>query len=609
MCGIFGIVGDVAKDRERIESAKASLAHRGPDTQEAVYLPGACLGHTLLSIIGERPVLQPTLSRDGQGILTFNGEIYNYLELMDGDPELQYACRGLARSDTIVLVEGLRLYGRSFLSRLNGMFAFAYHDLSTRQTLLVRDRMGIKPLFYSQVAGGVMFASELRTVRILTGTSFVPDPEGFYSYLRFRYPINSRTFDERIRQLQPAHLLQIAPDGTLTEHRWWSNHQAGGFSGAYEQAAAETEAIIESSIELRMRSDHDFSTYLSGGLDSSFIAALASRNKPQLDTYSIAILDDKELDESAFAALVARLLGTRHHPHELGIAEYRQEHATLVKDLIEPVGVPNEVALKVLSREVSRTHRVVLSGEGADEVFGGYGRIFLLPHDWELIQALSDENGSLAHKLHTRYGQSLPGTFLELFLRRYSYTPHEYAVEALREWGLDVNGDELKESIEGDIVELYESIEADSPYNRMLVFFQNLHLPGLLHRLDTVTMAHSVEARVPFLDHRLVEFANTLPIEFKVRPTSPIAELSGLVADEISEVHNMPKAILKDIARKVLPDDIVDRRKMGFPIPPSYYRTNEESPTTDYISWTRRNLDILDKISQTEGANGVSDAI
>ncbi len=593
MCGIFGIVGSVVKDRERVEKAKASLAHRGPDIQEAAYLPGVCLGHTLLSIIGENPVVQPVRSRDGRGVLTFNGEVYNYLELLDDDPELQHACRGLARSDTIVLIEGLRLYGRSFLTRLNGMFAFAYHDLATRETLLVRDRMGIKPLFYSQVAGGIVFASELRTVRILSGTSFRPDPEGFYSYLRFRYPIKSRTFDERIRQLRPAHILQIAPDGTSTEHRWWNNHRAGGFSGTYEEATVETEAIIESSIELRMRSDHDFSTYLSGGLDSSVIAALASRNKPQLDTYSIAVLDNEELDESAYAARVARQLGTRHHPYELDAAEYRQEHSALVKGLSEPVGVPNEVALKVLSREVSLTHRVVLSGEGADEVFGGYGRIFLLPHDWELIQALSDDAGSMAHKLHTRFGQPLPESFMALFLRRYSYTPHEYAVTALREWGFDVDGDELKASVEGDIVELYESIEADSPYNRMLVFFQNLHLPGLLHRLDTVTMAHSVEARVPFLDHRLVEFANTLPIEFKVRPTSTAQETSELVADEISEVHDVPKAILKDIARKLLPAEIVDRKKMGFPIPPSYYRTDEESSSVDYVAWTRRNLDIL----------------
>ena len=595
MCGIFGSIGGEPPEPGRVERAMKSLAHRGPDAQDFVTLPGVCLGHTLLSIIGDGPIAQPIYTSDGGGVLVFNGEIYNYLELIEEDDALRDVCSRRERSDSVVLVEGLRLYGEAFLSRLNGMFAFAYHDLDRGVTTLVRDRLGIKPLFYSEPSGSVVFASESRTLRLITGLPFEPDPEGFYSYLRFRYPIMSRSFDRRIRQVMPGHLLRIGRDGNVANIRWWENSTAGGFGGTYEEAREEVEALIRSAIELRMRSDHDFSSFLSGGLDSSVLAAVASRNKAHLDTYSIGIRGVEEFDESSYAQMVIDELGTRHHPYMLGPEEFGEQHSEIVAGLEEPLGVPNQVALKVLSRGISETHRVVLSGEGADEVFAGYGRIFLLPHDWELIGRKRKAAGGVREKLESRYGPVMPESFMELFLLRYGYTPHDYAVEAIRPWIADANADELRESVEGDVARLYDELEADTPFNRMLLLFQNLHLPGLLHRVDTVTMAHSVEARVPFLDHRLVEFANTLPIEYKVRPLTPLCELDHLVADEISEVHDVPKVVLKDIGKKMLPAKIVARRKMGFPIPSSFYAQGQPNGTVDYQMWTQRNLDLLAK--------------
>lgn len=593
MCGIFGSIGGPPLEPRRVERAMISLAHRGPDKQDTVVLPGVRLGHTLLSIIGDSPVPQPIRSLDGRGALVFNGEIYNYLELMEDDAVLRGICRRRERSDSVVLVEGMRLYGDEFLQRLNGMFAFAYHDLDTGSTTLVRDRLGIKPLFYSRVVGGMVFASETRTVRLLTGLPFQPDPEGFYSYLRFRYPIMSRSFDRRIRQLMPGHLLRVAADGEETAVRWWTNLSAGGFDGSYEDALTEVEALLHSAIELRMRSDHDFSTFLSGGLDSSVLATVASRTKERLDTYSIGICGAEEFDESAFAGKVVEQLGTHHHPYMLGPEEFTDQHRAMVDELEEPLGVPNQVAIKVLSRGISETHRVVLSGEGADEIFAGYGRIFLLPHDWELIGQNRVATAEVREKLERRYGKSMPESFVDLFLQRYGYTPHKYAVEALRPWMAGVDGEALRESVEGDVRRLHDALDADTPFNRMLLLFQNLHLPGLLYRVDAATMAHSVEARVPFLDHRLLAFVNTLPIEYKVRPIRPLSELTGLVADEISEVHDIPKVMLKDIGRKMLPLQIVERRKMGFPIPSSFYSEGQPEGAVDYKMWTQRNLELL----------------
>jgi len=592
MCGVFGIIGEVSGADGRMEQAARSLLHRGPDSHEIVRLPGVSLGHTLLSIIGTSPITQPIRSHDGNGILTYNGEIYNYLELLRDDPRLQAACQGRLATDTVVLVEGLRLYGEAFLGELNGMFALCYHDFESRRTLLVRDRLGIKPLFYSTAPGGVLFASETQAIRVLSGKPFAPDPEAFYSYVRFRYPIASRSFDLGIRQVLPGHLLRIERSGEVSSVRWWTNRSAGGFTGTYDEAVATAQELLESSIELRMRSDHGFCAFLSGGLDSSLLTALASANKDRLDTYSIGVVGDAELDESVYAAAVAAKLGTHHHPYALDPGDYRAHHAAFVAALKEPLPVPNQVALRALSADVSRTHRVVLSGEGADEVFAGYGQIFLLPHDWNAIGANRDVPGELHTKLLQRYGPRLPASFENLFIQRYGYTTHEFALNVLKPLFGDFAGNAIRDSVEADILEVAGSIESDDPFNRMLLLFQNVHLPGLLYRVDAATMANSVEARVPFLDHRLVEFANTLPMGMKIRTLKPRSELTHLLADEISEVHDVPKAILKDIGRDLLPNGIADRRKMGFPIPPAFYMPDAQENMAGYRAWTERNLEL-----------------
>lgn len=592
MCGIFGIIGDMPVDDALLERVADSLAHRGPDAQNFLRLPGVCFGHTLLSIIGTKPVDQPIRSRDGLGILTYNGEIYNYVELLRDDPALRAACEGRAATDTVVLVEGLRLYGEVFLQETNGMFAFGYHDLEKGDTLLVRDRLGIKPLFYARSPQSLVFASESRSVRMLSGQPFSPDPEAFYSYLRFRYPIGSRSFDRNIQQVLPGHRVRVTRDGSMESKRWWTNQRAGGFDGTYEEAVETTRDLLESSIELRMRSDHDFCTFLSGGLDSSLLTALASRNKPRLDTYSIGVSGNDAFDESTYAVAVANSLGTHHHPLEIGGETFRSHHADFVSRLEEPLPVPNQVALKALSEDVSRTHRVVLSGEGADEVFAGYGEIFLLPHDWAAMEKHRDTEGYFRERLVQRYGPELPRSFEELFIKRYAYTTHEFAVDALAPYFTDVDGAALRSSVEGDILEMAAAIDSDGPYNHLLVLFQNVHLPGLLYRVDAATMANSVEARVPFLDHRLVEFANTLPIDMKLRTLKPRSELVHLLAKEISEIYDVPKAILKDLGRGLLPNGIADRRKMGFPIPPAFYMPGIQQGLPSYRAWTERNLEL-----------------
>jgi len=596
MCGIIGWLGSSNTNTARLEECLAQLTHRGPDAQIVRGGDSFGFGHSLLSIIGESPIQQPIVSSDGKITLTYNGEIYNYLELMKDDPKIAARCRH--RSDTEVLVEGLSLYGIEFAKQLNGIFAFTFFDKSTGAGYLVRDRLGVKPLYYTTSEGNLYFSSEIKPLLKLSGTSHELDPESLYSYVRFRYPLGERTYYRSIKMLPPGSWAEFQ-QGTVTHSKYWQVLVPEPFEGNYQEACEVVKDQLEDAIRIQMRSDHSFCTYLSGGLDSSYLTAIARRTKEQLDSYSIG-LQSEEFDESEYAQQVASYLNTRHHPYLLTKEEYRSQHESFVDHLASPISVPNQVAMKVLSRELSKDHRCVLSGEGADEVFGGYGRIFLLPYDWQrLVEAkegLGAKAGQFVKKIEHRHGRSEFVDYVDFFVDRYGYVSHQQAVEALRDH-YDVELlNQTRDTITEDFRQQFGQWETD-PVTKQLLFFQKNHLPGLLLRVDTATMAHAVEARVPFLDHRLLELLNSMPIGFKIQPKDSFEEAlaDGLLSDELSETHNTPKSILKDIAEEALPHDIIWRKKMGFPIPNDFYRgeTAASDSTPNYNLWVQRNLDLL----------------
>lgn len=593
MCGILGLFGGTRAEASALERHIGSLAHRGPDGQNVASGEGWAFGHALLSIIGVSPITQPYRTRDGGLVLTYNGEIYNYVELLEEDAELRGRCSG--RSDTEVLAEGLGLHGIRFVEKLNGIFAFAAFDLRTGEGFLVRDRLGVKPLYLAIRGEDTYFGSEIRALQAFAGLPDEPDPEGFYSYARFRYPLGERTYKKGVGMLPPGSIMRIAGQTRRIE-RYWDIPEPTPFKGSYEEARERVRELLLDTMRLQMRSDHSFCTYLSGGLDSSLLTAIARANKPELDTYSIGLRSAAH-DETAQSTEVARLMGTNHHPYLLGPAEYREQHAEFVRHLGAPISLPNQVALKVLSRELGRDHRCVLSGEGADEVFGGYGKIFLLPADWERAQPGGGhaEGPEFRARLEARYGREALADYPALFLSRYAYVSHERALEWLGRYFPARDLEAARGAVEGEIRDWFSKWSCDL-YSRQLLLFQKIHVPGLLIRLDVATMAHSVEGRVPFLDHRLVEFANSLPMEYKMRrlDTFDQAYRAGLTSDELSEVHDVPKTLLKDIARPVLPESIVWRKKMGFPIPVEYYApaggSDQGSP---YEAWVRKNLELV----------------
>ena len=590
MCGIVGAVTAAESGREFVCAGIERMRDRGPDHAGSVHLEGVHLGHSLLSTIGEIEFEQPFWTHDKRAVIVFNGEIYNYLELMRDDFELEARCARFPRSDTVVLAEGLNLHGERFLERCNGMFAFAFLDVASMRLLLARDRLGIKPLFYRAHAGEFYFASEAQVLRA-TQPGRKIDPVGLYSSLRFRYPMGALSIDAGIAQLEPGFLMRVSPDGSFVQCRWWSNSHAGGATDSEQTAIERTAELLGCSLELCMRSDHGFSSFLSGGLDSSLLAALAINEKGALDTYSVGLEAEDAIDESLYARAVAEHIGSHHIAHVVDAADFQARAQRILADKGEPILVPNQVALDSVSAELAKRHRVVLSGEGADEVFGGYGRIFLLPHDWRLFQ-----RGELTPKWVAALPAEFVHDFIGFFVERYGYTSHAFAVTELGKWGFtrDV-ADHARDAIVARLRELWERIDADDDRNRLMVLFQNIHLPGLLGRLDSATMRHSVEGRVPFLDYRLVEYVNTLPAVLKQKPL--LKDMIGmrLSGDQLSGVADIPKFILKTIGERYIPKPIVYRAKVGFPIPGSFTRQDgaEAANGNQYESWIASNMHEL----------------
>lgn len=592
MCGVLGTFGNGYGGEEVVRKALDGLSHRGPDHQAVLSGDGFCFGHTLLSIIGDSPIKQPVTSQDGSWSLTFNGEIYNYPEIAEEDHDL--AVRSQMRSDTLILVEGLAKHGIEFVEKLNGIFAFAAFDHSNNVGYLVRDRLGIKPIYYASNSDGLVFSSETKPIRTYFQDCDT-DPESMYSYVRFRYPIGERSFFKQIKMLPPATIMEVRDGQPSTMTSYWKVNVEPSFEGSYEEAREQVRHLLHDSIRIQMRSDHSFCTYLSGGLDSSYLTAIAATNIDVLDTYSIGVSDATD-DESSYAALVAEHCRTRHHPYKLGATEYASELRDWGKTQGEPIGVPNQVALKILSRELSRDHRCVLSGEGADELFAGYGRIFQLPHDWNRYadsQTGGAQSPAFLAAFSKRYGHGPWNSYTDFFIDRYSYLSHNQATEVLRPFYSNETLGELRGVIESDVRTAFGPLQ-DDLFSQQLSFFQRVHLPGLLIRLDVSTMAHSVEGRVPFLDHRLVDFVNTLPFNYKQvrKPSFNSPEAAALLADELSEAHDIPKSILKDLGDELLPEPIVWRRKQGFPIPPTYYGSRDNEPA--YLTWMRANLTQLE---------------
>ncbi len=545
----------------------AAIAHRGPDGQGVFAAPGVGLAHVRLSIVGLADGQQPMTSADGRFTIVFNGEIFNYVELRD-----DLKARGIVfrtGSDTEVLLQLYALHGEDCLSRLNGDFAFAIWDARDRRLMLARDRMGVRPLFYTRHKGALYFGSEVKALLQVPGIEAELDPFALDQIFTLWAPIPPRTAFKDIRELEPGHLL-TAEGGRIDVRPYWSldfpdaDDRAEADQGAMEE---ELRALLADATRLRMRADVPVGAYLSGGLDSSLITALAAPMAPNgLNTFSVTF-DDAEHDESAFQMEVARALGTHHRAVASGSADIAASFPDVINFTERPVLRTAPAPLYRLSGLVRDAGmKVVLTGEGADEIFAGYD-IF---REARVRRFCARQPGSkIRPHLFRKLYPYLPGLkqqssdYLAAFFGAsndvagdplFSHRPRFRSTAAAKIF----YSDDLRATLGTyDAAEELASRLPDNfrrwhPLHQAQYLEGRFLLPGyiLSSQGDRVAMAHGIEGRFPFLDHRLVEFAARL---------NPNMKLKGL-----EEKH-----ILRRVAKDLLPDVITKRPKQPYRAPDS----------------------------------------
>lgn len=579
MCGINGIYSNsgVNKLRERAEKMNCSILHRGPDaglvTLEADIL---ALGHRRLSIIdtNERSN-QPMSSNSGTWCIVFNGEIYNFEEIK---LLLDYDFR--TNSDTEVIVASIEQRGIDwFLSKANGMFAIGAYNNKSKELYVIRDRFGIKPLYYTIVDNIFIFSSEIKGL-LASGLVEAKFNEcAIDEYLANRYVRAPYTFFENISQVMPGSFVKVNEDIQITTKAYWELPSSFNMSKDYdeEKILQEFDGQVSQAVKYRLIADVPLGTYLSGGIDSSLITAITAKNSTEkLNTYTIGF---PELNEFKYSRIISKLYNTAHHEIVMEKAEYLGKWEELISFKDSPLGVPNEIPLALMSSELKKKITVVLSGEGADELLGGYGKIFRSPFD------------------HKNHHDSIP--FYDYLISEYEYVPREIRDEVLKS-PIDYRSQfdsKIKEEFSGKTNE-----------ENVFRFFHNYHVKSLLQRVDMTTMQTSVEARVPFLDHELVEYTyESIPYDLKLRWNSDEAYSKAKLSHskQYSELLDTPKYLLRKLAYKFIPESIVDRKKMGFPVPLNDWFGDISELGSEYLSdapWIKEGgLDLLNESIKSEG--------
>jgi len=542
MCGICGYVGP---GRETTLAAMAAtLAHRGPDGAGRFVGEGIGLAHRRLAIIDLEGGAQPMTDAAGN-VLVFNGEIYNFLELRR---ELEgLGRRFVTRSDTEVLLGAYRQWGQACLSRLRGMFAFALWDTERRELFVARDRVGIKPLYYAAVGGVFYFASEAKALLEIPGFRRRLNRTALPLYLTFRYTPGEQTLFDGIRKLLPGHALTVAADGSLAVSQYWSLHFAPDEGPSAAQWQERFWGTFEEAVRLRMISDVPLGAYLSGGLDSSLlVAAMSELSSSPVDAFSVGFRD-RRFNELPHAAVVARHFGCRHH-----VLHAEEEAAELLDPVVyhldEPLGDLAAIPTFLMARQTKPQVSVVLSGEGADELLAGYPKYRAVLagariSPWlpgALLAAVARLNPPIAWRRMCDFlAQADP---VEAYLRLTAvFTAEEQAA-------LLTAPDRDAEDVVAAVARPHFAREYDG-LSRLLALDFHTWLPDdLLLKNDKMTMAHGVEARVPYLDHQLVELCARIPSRFKLN-------------------WHQEKLLLRRAMVGRLPASIRRRRKAGFTVP------------------------------------------
>ena len=563
MCGICGVFypgGPHWVDPGVLAAMNGQLTHRGPDDDGSFLDQNIGLAVRRLSIIDLHTGHQPIANEDETVWIAYNGEIYNHQELR-ADLEAR-GHRYRTQSDTETILHLYEEYGRECVKHLRGMFAFAIWDKRKRGLFAARDRLGIKPFYYRNDGTAFLFGSEIKAILAHPGVKAELNHATLAQYLAFGYLAGPETMFAGIRSLLPGHSLEIGQDGEIRVERYWDLAPVADLGQRPRSHYVRTyRELLEESVSSHLMSDVPLGVFLSGGLDSSVIAALTTRiRRAPIETFSVGYAEEP-YSELFHARQVSQRIGSRHHEVHLAREEFFQSLPRLIWHQDGPLAWPSSVALYCVARLAREQVKVVLTGEGADETLAGYTR-----YAWTLKNARMDRlyralipeflrawtrkgiisaplsaalHRKLAHTFLLRKGESWPSFYFDNF---YSAFSAEDQGSLLSNATKAVIGDAYASSMEA-----WERSSGDM-LHRLLSTDIQTYLVELLMKQDRMSMAASIESRVPFLDHRLVEFSATIPAKFLIEG------LSG-------------KRILKSMAHDLLPEPTIHRKKMGFPTP------------------------------------------
>ena len=575
MCGITGIVGRVADSKEKLERSLELLIQRGPDAAGSWGSDGIYLGHRRLSIQDLSSAgAQPMSSSNGRYVITFNGEIYNHLEIRNNLNNISW--RG--RSDTETLLVAYEQWGSECLHRLHGMFAFAIWDKEEKELFLARDRMGVKPLYYFNSNDKFVFASRPKALSPFVDLGDDFDIQGIRYYLQSGYFPNEISVFKNVKKLPPAHWMKVR-DGKISIHRYWDyrNIAIDNDSKTEEELLDELDVLVQDCVSSRMISDVPLGAFLSGGIDSSLVVAYMNQlSSRPVNTFTIGF-HEKDYDESNHAQEVADYLGTEHQCQHLNVDDLLKLLPAFTDGFDEPFFDSSSFPTMAVSRLARQHVTVSLSGDGGDELFGGYhyyriaeqvAPFFTMPQGMRGLVA------AIASCVPTHKAKLLAGALRE---------PDSASAFAFaRSIAKDFGGLLLPEALEEteDMRALFsrtasffpENITAGERGARLDTFYT---LPDdYLQKVDMGSMAYSLEVREPLLDQNLVEWAMRLPWEWKMR-------------------GNVNKYLLRKLAYRYIPQHILDRPKQGFGVPIDHWLRDPLHNWAQDLLHSRELFDVL----------------
>jgi asparagine synthase (glutamine-hydrolysing) len=555
MCGICGVndfSGQFNINKEKLIAMRDTMVHRGPDECGIFQEHGVALGHRRLKVIDLVTGQQPMCDSSERVWITYNGEVYNYQELRSGLKKKGFHFK--TSSDTEVI---LNLYidkGSDFVSSMNGMFAFAIWDSRIQKLILTRDRMGVKPLYYAICGQRVVFASEIKAILEYDQDMARFDPAVLGEYLQFRFVSGSNTLFPDVKEVLPGQMIFFTRDKIEKFFYWDIPMNPDNGNNGQTAWADEVEDLLADSIRLRLISDVPVGTFCSGGVDSSLITAMATKARAEpLDTFSVGF-EEKEFDERYYARMVSQYVQSKHHEIVVSAAEYAQLLPKMIWHMDEPLNHANSLQIYLISKLAKSLVTVVLTGEGADELFAGYPRYNIV----YMINMLRWFPAGL---------RRTAGTFLKKWKNhkavKVASVIDQDIQNAILQNAAFIQRNEvlsiLDKHLSLTLEDRFDYISSsDDLISRLLYYECKTYLEALLIRQDKMSMAASVESRVPFLDYRLVETAFKIPADYRFP-------------------FRNNKAVIKDIGLRHLPREVITRPKRGFGVPLSKWLRDDNS--------------------------------